>query len=342
MAALGPVGGPRLGGQELQRLESRLKETRIEIGLTPWVNYLGDEAAAIADQAEFADRLGFHSLFLPESHFTGQAACPSPIVVLAAAAARTKHLRLGTTSYLLPVRNAFQAAEEVAVLDRLSSGRVILGLGRGFRPALFAAFGVDPRTKRQRFLESLDLMKRAWAGEAIEVGESGARQPVRIAPLPVQQPHPELWVAAFGPLALKQAGELGLPYLSSPLETISRLTRNHELHREALPQGASRPIVPVMRTVFISEDRATCERVGSALTAQALRMARAGTRLVQEEELADIENWAVVGGPDEVRAGFDRYRERIGMTHVIARCGVPDAAPWEIEESIRALAHIGS
>lgn len=249
-------------------------------------------------------------------------------------------MRLGTTSYLLPVRNAFQAAEEVAVLDRLSNGRVILGLGRGFRPALFAAFGVDPRTKRQRFVESLDLMKRAWAGEAIEVGEPGARQPVRIAPLPVQQPHPELWVAAFGPLALKQAGELGLPYLSSPLETIGRLTRNHELHREALPRGAPRPIVPVMRTVFISEDRATCDRVRSALTAQAIRMARAGTRLVQEEELADIENWAVVGSLDQVRAGLGRYRERIGMTHVIARCGVPDAAPWEIEESIRALARI--
>ena len=183
-------------------------------------------------------------------------------------------------------------------------------------------------------------MKRAWAGEAIEVGEPDARQPVRIAPLPVQQPHPELWVAAFGPLALKQAGELGLPYLSSPLETIGRLTRNHELHREALPRGTPRPIVPIMRTVFISEEPAACDRVRSALTAQALRMARAGTRLVQEEELADIENWAVVGGRDQVRAGLDRYRERIGMTHVIARCGVPDTSPREVEESIRALARI--
>ena len=69
-------------------------------------------------------------------------------------------------------------------------------------------------------------------------------------------------------------------------------------------------------------------------------MARAGTRLVQEQELADIDNWAVVGGRDEVRAGLDRYRERIGMTHVIARCGVPDAAPREIEESIRSLAKL--
>ena len=215
---------------------------RIQVGLTPWVDHLGDQAAAIAEQAEFADRLGFHSLFLPESHFTGSAACPSPLVVLAAAAARTTRLRLGTTSYLLPIRNAFQAAEEVAVLDRISNGRVILGLGRGFRPALFAAFGVDPRTKRQRFSESLDLMRRAWAGEAIEVGAGEARQPVRLAPLPVQKPHPELWVAAFGPLALKQAGELGLPYLSSPLETVQRLKRTtnsiEQLFRRA-PRGPS-------------------------------------------------------------------------------------------------------
>ena len=311
---------------------------RIQVGLTPWVDHLGDQAAAIAEQAEFADRLGFHSLFLPESHFTGSAACPSPLVVLAAAAARTTRLRLGTTSYLLPIRNAFQAAEEVAVLDRISNGRVILGLGRGFRPALFAAFGVDPRTKRQRFSESLDLMRRAWAGEAIEVGEGEARQPVRLAPLPVQKPHPELWVAAFGPLALKQAGELGLPYLSSPLETISRLTTNHELHRAALPEGAPRPIVPVMRTVFVSNDRGTCDRVRSGLIAQAVRMARSGSRLVSEAQLLDIENWALVGDLPQVRDGIDRYTGLIGMTHLIARCGVPDAAPEEVRQSLRLLA----
>ena len=308
--------------------------------MTPWVDYLGDEAALVADQAEFADRLGFHSLFLPESHFTGAASCPSPLVVLAAAAARTKRLRLGTTSYLLPVRNAFQAAEEVAVLDRISNGRVILGLGRGFRPALFAAFGVDPRTKRQRFSESLDLMKRAWAGEAIEVGEGEARTSIRLSPLPVQQPHPELWVAAFGPLALKQAGRLGLPYLSSPLETMQRLEANHQVHRDALPAGAPRPIVPLMRTVFVSDDRQLCNRVRSGLIAQALRMARSGSRLVREDQLLEIENWALVGDPAQVREGIERYTELVGMTHLIARCGVPDAAPREIEESLRLLARL--
>ena len=217
---------------------------------------------------------------------------------------------------------------------------MILGLGRGFRPALFAAFGVDPRTKRQRFSESLDLMKRAWAGEAIEVGEGEARTSIRLSPLPVQQPHPELWVAAFGPLALKQAGRLGLPYLSSPLETMQRLEANHQVHRDALPAGAPRPIVPLMRTVFVSDDRQLCNRVRSGLIAQALRMARSGSRLVREDQLLEIENWALVGDPAQVREGIERYTELVGMTHLIARCGVPDAAPREIEESLRLLARL--
>ncbi len=261
-------------------------------------------------------------------------------MVLAAAAARTKRLRLGTTSYLLPVRNPFQAAEEVAVLDRISGGRVILGLGRGFRPALFAAFGVDPRTKRERFAASLELMKCAWAGEELEVGEGKARTCVRLAPLPVQRPHPELWVAAFGPLALRQAGGMGLPYLCSPLETISRLEANHRVHRDALPPDAEAPIVPLMRTVFVSRDREAQERVRSALLAQAVRMARSGSRLVSEEELLDIENWALVGDLQAVRAGMDRHVDRVGMTHLIARCGVPGAASSEIRESLRLLASL--
>jgi len=313
---------------------------RIQIGLTPWVERLGDEAAAIARQAEIADGLGFHSLFLPESHFTGRAACPSPLLVLAGAAARTSRLRLGTTSYLLPVRHPIQAAEEVAVLDRLSGGRVILGLGRGFRPALFAAFDVDPKTKRERFVRSLALMKRAWAGEEIDVGSGERQARIRLAPLPVQKPQPELWGAAFGPLALRQAGELGLPYLSSPLETLQQLCQKYELHRTALPAGGPRPIVPVMRTVFLSDDPGACERVKSALAAQAVRMARSGTRLVSERELLDVENWAIVGDERTVRAGIRRYCEQIGMTHLIARCGVPNATPREVEESIRRLADL--
>ena len=138
---------------------------RLEVGLTPWsAEGISDSLVA---QAELAEELGFDSFWLPESHFLERANFPAPLLPLAAIAARTQRLRLGTTSYLLPIRHPVQVAEEVAVLDQLSGGRVILGVGRGFRPALFQTFDVPPQEKRDRFEASLQIMQRAWRGEPV-------------------------------------------------------------------------------------------------------------------------------------------------------------------------------
>jgi alkanesulfonate monooxygenase SsuD/methylene tetrahydromethanopterin reductase-like flavin-dependent oxidoreductase (luciferase family) len=210
----------------------------LHLGVTPWVFERDGLAGALPEQAELAESLGFDSLFLPESHFSGSASIPSPLLLLAAVAARTTRLRLGTTSFLLPVRNPIHVAEEVAVLDRLSRGRVILGMGRGFRGALFTAFEVPPEEKRDRFEAALQVMRRAWAGEAVAweagVGEMAAPTPVHVAPLPVQQPHPPLWVAAFDPKAVGAGGSASLP--------ISRLrsNRSRRLGEACAPSRSAR------------------------------------------------------------------------------------------------------
>ena len=173
--------------------------------------------------------MGFDSLWLPESHFQSLGSCPTPLL-LAAAAARTS--RSASAPRRICCRSEpLHAAEEVAVLDRLSNGRVILGLGRGFRPACSPPSRFQQSEKRDRFESTLALMRRAWAGEPIL--ENGNER-VRLEPRPVQEPHPPLWVAAFGPKGLAQAGRLGLPYLASPVEPLFRLIDNYRLHREAL------------------------------------------------------------------------------------------------------------
>jgi alkanesulfonate monooxygenase SsuD/methylene tetrahydromethanopterin reductase-like flavin-dependent oxidoreductase (luciferase family) len=105
-----------------------------EFAVTPWS--LGDNiiASELADQASLAEKMGFHSFWLPENHFGDQRSIPSPLTLLAAAAATTKRIKLGTTSYLITIRHPLQAAEEVAVVDQLAEGRLILGLGRGVQP----------------------------------------------------------------------------------------------------------------------------------------------------------------------------------------------------------------
>lgn len=202
---------------------------RIHLGLTPWDYDARISAERISAQATRAEALGYESFWLPEHHFSGPQANPSPLLLLSAAAAVTKKLKLATTSLLLPVRHPLHVAAEVAVLDHLSGGRVILGLGRGFQRELFRAFDVPTREKRDRFEAALALILDAWGGKPVTEGEG---PPVTLSPLPLQQPHPPLWVAAFGPKALAQAGRLGLPYVASPIETLERLEANYAAHGE--------------------------------------------------------------------------------------------------------------
>src|SRR5210317_964943 len=142
----------------------------IEVAVTAWSAGDGWRADTLCRQAETAEAMGFHSFWLPENHFGDHRSIPSPLTLLAAVAARTTRIRLGSTSYLLPIRHPLQAAEEVAVLDQLSNGRVILGVGRGIQGAVFEAFEIAPEQKRKLFQTNLDIMRTAWSGEPILQG----------------------------------------------------------------------------------------------------------------------------------------------------------------------------
>jgi alkanesulfonate monooxygenase SsuD/methylene tetrahydromethanopterin reductase-like flavin-dependent oxidoreductase (luciferase family) len=319
----------------------------LHLGLTPWIGDLAGTAAAIGGQAETAEAMGFESFWLPESHFQAQGSCPTPLLLLAAAAARTSRIALGTTSYLLPIRNPLHAAEEVAVLDRVSNGRVILGLGRGFRPSLFAAFGVPQREKRDRFEAALAVMRRAWAGEPILCdGADPSRavatevEPVYVEPRPVQQPHPPLWVAAFGPKAVTQAGRLGLPYLASPMEPLGRLAQNYRMHAEAMDEAgiaagiAARLPVPVMRTLFVSTEPSALSRVREGLERQAAELRASTSSVLRGRAEGSIDDWALIGEPARVSDQVERYREELGITHLIVRGAIPHT---EGDERLRSL-----
>jgi alkanesulfonate monooxygenase SsuD/methylene tetrahydromethanopterin reductase-like flavin-dependent oxidoreductase (luciferase family) len=314
----------------------------LSVGVTPW-HYAADlTASALAAQAERAEQLGLHSFWLPESHFTGATSNPAPLLLLAAVAARTTRLRVATTSFLLPVRNALQAAEEVAVLDCLSGGRLILGVGRGFRPALFDAFEVPRSEKRDRFETALAAMRDAWAGKPVAQGEGG--EPVVLSPLPVQRPHPPIWASAFGPKALAQAGRLGLPYLASPIEPWPRLVANYAAHREAVEaaHGPRELEVPVMRTLFAHRDVRVCARVAAGLERQAAALASAGSAVIRRAASAGLEDWALVGEPARVADGIARYREQLGVTHLVARMQLPGADERDVLECLDHLAEIAS
>ncbi len=305
----------------------------LKLGLTPWLPR-ERSAAGLSSQARRAEALGYDSFWLPENHFN-EDAIPDPLMLLAAVAAATSRIRLATTSYLLPLRHPLQAAEQVAVLDQLCNGRVILGVGRGYAAPMLKAFNVPPRDKRTLFESRLDIMRRAWSGAAV-CADDGGEHPVTVAPLPVQQPHPPIWVAAFGPKALTQAGRLGLPYLASPVEPLDVLEANYRRHREALAAAQQPPPAetPVMRALFVTDDAAETSALRGVLQEQA----RSGGRLPAE---AAVEDWTIIGEAGYVKERVAEYRERLGMTHlVVARMRSGGLDPARVERSVARAAEI--
>ena len=262
----------------------------MELGITPWSISDTNDASALCEQAQFAEKLGIGYFFLPEHHFVKGRAIPEPLLLLAAVAATTSSIRLATTSYLLPLRHPVQAAEQVAVLDRLGNGRLTLGVGRGASDALFTTFEVSAKQKRSLFEDCYHRMIRAWSGDSVAPSSS---DPVTISPLPLQKPHPPIWVAAFGPLALSQAGRLGLPYLASPREGLSRLAQNYEIHREASKQAGvtSPPEIPIMRSVLVSKDE---ELIRDVRARVALDIAKTRTQASAQSDQS-VDDWALIG-----------------------------------------------
>lgn len=330
------------------RRSSSIPGRRLHLGLTPWRISGRVDAHALARQAELAENWGYQSFWLPESHFAGDSAIPDPLMLLAAVSARTRTIRLATTSYLLPLRHPLQAAEQVAVLDRLSGGRVTLGVGRGYQAAVFDAFEVSRKDRRRIFEWCLGTMIRAWQGHPLPGGEGASRQghplavgerEVVLSPLPVQRPHPPVWVAAFGPKALAQAGCLGLPYLASPMESVEQLRTNHRRHAEACDAaGVDRPAeVPIMRTLFVSEDAKLVAEIRNQLEIAARQLAstqRPGVSLAADD-------WAIVGAPRYVEDKVAVYVEELGMTHlIVTRLRIGRIETATLEHSVRTAAEM--
>jgi alkanesulfonate monooxygenase SsuD/methylene tetrahydromethanopterin reductase-like flavin-dependent oxidoreductase (luciferase family) len=160
--------------------------------------------------AQRAEELGFDGIALTEHSFWYDGYCPSLLPTLAAVAQRTERLKLMTGALLLPQHDPLKVAEEAAVVDRLSNGRLILGLGVGYRPEEFLGHGVGQGRWGARFLEAYEVVRRALTEETFSFeGEFYRYENVSLATRPVQDPLP-LWVcgshAGWAPMAAGRRG----------------------------------------------------------------------------------------------------------------------------------------
>jgi alkanesulfonate monooxygenase SsuD/methylene tetrahydromethanopterin reductase-like flavin-dependent oxidoreductase (luciferase family) len=208
---------------------------------------------------EEAERLGIDSVWLTEHHFFEDGYLPQPLTFAAAIAARTRRMRIGTAILVAPLRRSLEIAEQAALVDLISGGRMELGLGAGYRVPEFEAFGEDINRRYALLEERAAEVKHLW--------EDGG-----FTPPPVQRSVP-LWIGAHGPRGAKLAGKLGAGLLSfSP--------KVQEPYRAALEEaghGASAARLTGLANMIVSEDPdADWPRIAPHLSYQWASYARYG------------------------------------------------------------------
>ena len=178
---------------------------------------------AVIRLAEHADALGYDTFFSAEHHFHEYGVVPNPAVLLAALAQRTKRLRLGSAIATLPFHNPINVAEAYAMVDVLSGGRLVLGVGSGYLKHEFAGYAIDGAEKRERFDEGLAILRRLLAGERVTIqGRFSRLDEVALNVLPLQSPVP-IYVAVLNKDALYHVGKQGNDVMCVPYASVDRL-----------------------------------------------------------------------------------------------------------------------
>lgn len=217
-----------------------------------------DRYQELARLAEAADVAGLRTFWVAEHHFQSAGVDPAPPVLLAYLAARTRRIRLGPMVSVLPFHTPIELAEQYALLDRLLGGRLELGVGSGYIGLELEGFGVSEETRRSRFDGALAVMRSAWAGEPVRAADGAP--PVRLNVLPVQRPHPPLWVAVQRKEAIPYVARMRANLALVPYATLGSVDELSELvrtYRASWPEGFQGRVGAALHTYVGSEtDRA--------------------------------------------------------------------------------------
>lgn len=239
------------------------------------------------------EELGFDSAWVQEQ-VLGSAPVASPLETLTYAAACTERLRLGCAVFVTPLHSPVHLAKSISSLDRLSGGRIEVGIGTGGRRRSFSAFGLDGDALVARFTEGLALMKACWTEAEINFdGRFWQLHGGAMEPKPAQKPHPPVWIGGNHPAAVRRAARLGDGFFGAGSQTTSQFAEQVQVLRDELAQRGRDPAdfrIAKRLYIHVDEDRARAR-------------ARIAAALARHYGHGGFEAVAVAGPPDECAAG---------------------------------------
>jgi alkanesulfonate monooxygenase SsuD/methylene tetrahydromethanopterin reductase-like flavin-dependent oxidoreductase (luciferase family) len=301
-------------------------------------------------QVELAEALSFDSVWLEEHHGTSGHYHPSPFIYLAGYATRTNRITLGTNIAILPLYHPTRVAEDVAQLDVMSNGRVILGAAIGYRAQEFDAFQTPLDGRGAQFVEMLQLINLLWTEENVTFqGSRYSLNEFTLEPRPVQQPRPPIWLGGWGKLAVKRAAILGDAWLPGPTANLTKLLeaqgRYHAQLAELGIDPSHRPR-PLTRDVVIASSKIKAEQRAQQYLLPAYRDEYSSwehpligaSDTTATDILAELRrDRFIIGNPQQVIEQIRDFERRFGMDHLICRLHFPGMPPQLVTEAIELI-----
>ncbi len=316
----------------------------------------GDRADRVfreaVEEIVVGEQCGLDIALISEHHFTDSDFFPSPLIALSYVAARTSKIRLSPGVLLLPLYDPIHVAEDAAVLDIISGGRLVLGVGQGYRPEEFNAFGASLADRPSLMREGVTLIRQLWTQPRVTFrGKHFTAEDLPLRPLPVQRPAPPIWLAAKKRHAVRLAAEVGDGWFADPITPLPIICRNRVHWDDVLRRSGVDPAARAMayyREFFVAaDDRRAWELAREATMAGYRNYLRWG-HLVdddgrpippeREDVLEDlVRHRFTVAGPERARADVAMIRDKLNPTHLIMKAKFPGLSHADVLASIRLV-----
>jgi alkanesulfonate monooxygenase SsuD/methylene tetrahydromethanopterin reductase-like flavin-dependent oxidoreductase (luciferase family) len=297
---------------------------------------------------EAYDQAGFYGYHVAEHHATPLGVAPSPGVWLAAVAQRTKTLRFGPLVYLLPLYHPIKLLEEICMLDQISSGRMMLGVGRGISPIELRYYGLDPDQTPAMYAEALEVILRGMTSTRLNFeGKYYTYRDVPMEMTPFQTPHPPLWYGLGRAEAIPWAAQNKVNVVGNlPGAGMRALTDRYRQEWDALGNDpADLPLMGVGRHVVVAETEKEAMEIArrgyDKWRTSFLKLWRehntapvAHALFPERFEDAEAQGRAVAGTPDKVRDHLQRAIDEAGLNYLLCRFAFGDITGAESLNSI--------
>jgi alkanesulfonate monooxygenase SsuD/methylene tetrahydromethanopterin reductase-like flavin-dependent oxidoreductase (luciferase family) len=304
---------------------------------------------------EAADAAGFYCYHVAEHHMTPLGMAPSPGIFLAAAAQRTRRLRLGPLVYLLPLYNPLRLIEEICMLDNLSGGRLDVGVGRGISPYELGYFGVGAFESRDMFEEALAVLVAGLSNEWLSHrGEYYRYRDVPMELRPVQRPYPPLWYGASTREAALWSARRGMHVVgagpNTGLREVMQVYREtweeYRQTSESFNPQADTPMMGALRHVYVAETDQAAETAArpayrfwyNSLVKLWRHFRSTPIAFTEDLDIACQRDVAIVGSPETVSERVARFAEESGCNYLVCSFAFGDLSHEQVMRSIDLFA----